>query len=243
MVVFRPSGDCGLTVELGEGISRSLSAKVLALREAVEAHRLPGVVETVPTYRSLLVHYDPLESSQAALIDAIGPLVEELGQTTLQNAKTWQFPVCFDEDLAPDIAEVCAQTRLSKDQIAEAVTTVELVVYMLGFAPGLPYMGDLPESLNIPRKQNPSMGVPPGAVLIATGLSVIYPVGNPSGWWQIGQTPVRLFDKAASTPILLSPGDVVRYDPVDRARFDALAKEVADGRVWVPEGLSDRGAS
>jgi len=228
---FRPSGDTGLTVVLGDTIGPDTSARVMQLKAQIDVAALAGVIETVPTYVSLLVHYRPLATSQAELISAISRMSETTQAEASAEGRHWTLPVCFDGgDLAPDLPFVADWARLSPDEVVRDITEAEQVVYMLGFAPGLPYLGDLPERIAIPRREDPVARVPAGSVLVATGKTVIYPVANPTGWYVVGRTPVRLFDLDQQDPVLLRPGDRVRLRQVSRAEFDDLSARIADGR-------------
>ncbi|MEX0347427.1 MAG: allophanate hydrolase subunit 1 [Rhizobiaceae bacterium] len=209
---FRASGDTGLTVILGDNISPETTARVLNLRTAIETAEFAGVIEVVPTYLSLLVHYDPLETSQATLKEAIVALGNAESSRIRREVASWSFPVCFElAEFAPDLESVASHANLSPADLIEAITNTQQVVYMLGFAPGQPYMGDLPERLAIPRREAPVSNVPKGSVLTATGKTVIYPNSNPTGWHIIGRTPVPIFDKSSPRPALLTPGDHVHF--------------------------------
>ncbi|WP_319529977.1 5-oxoprolinase subunit PxpB [uncultured Cohaesibacter sp.] len=232
-VSYLPCGDCGLTVEFGLGIDRALSQKIMALRAAVEDAGLAGVVETVPTYRSLLIHYDPLETSQADLITAVDPLIAKLDETSEAAATRWDLPICFDEAFSPDLANVADFAKMAREEVMDVLTSVEHFIYMLGFAPGLPYMGDLPEALAIPRKKTPIKHVPKGSVLVATGLTLIYPAVNPTGWHIVGRCPVPIFDPQRENPVLLTAGDRVCFQKVERAEYDEIEASVAAGRYEI----------
>ena len=231
-LTFQPSGDTGLTVIAGDTADRATSAEVLRLRLALEAANLPGVIETVPTYLSLLVHYDPLLTSQADLKQAIETLaIGNAGNLSLQP-RSWTFPICIDgPDFAPDLDNLAEQTGLSQQAIMDDLTGSEQFVYMLGFAPGQPYLGDLPDRLAIPRRQNPVPHVPAGSVLTATGKTTIYPTDNPTGWHVIGRTPVPIFNAQAEQPALLAPGDNVRFHQIDLSEFQHIEDLAANGSL------------
>lgn len=219
-LVFKSSGDTGLTIALGDFISRDTSGRVLRLRQAIEAAGLPGVIETVPTFTSVLVHYSPMLTSQEELKNCIRGLEFDEGETLDTSAKSWLFPICFDgPDFAPDLNDVASWAGISSVDVCDDILKVEQSVYMLGFAPGQPYIGDLPERLNIPRRKEPVLGVASGSVVIATGKTVIYPVSNPTGWHVVGRVPVKLFNSESGRPVLLSPGDKITFRAVDYEEF------------------------
>ena len=225
---FLPSGDTALTVELGDAIERGLSAAVVDLARRIDGAVLEGVVETVPTFRSILVHYDPLVTSAASLAEQIGALLE-LGTAAATDCRQWRIPACYEGDLAPDLKEVAKRTGLSPAQVIEQHSAAAYHVYMLGFLPGFPYLGDLPESLRLPRRESPRVRVPAGSVAIATSLTAVYTYESPGGWHLIGRTPIPFFDLRHDPPALLRPGDTVSFEPIRRETYDRIAAEVANG--------------
>lgn len=232
-VRFLPAGDTALVVEFGDRVDRALSEQVLRLSARVRAAALPGVLETVPTYRSLLVHYDPRLTAGAKLQSTIAKLLKGNADDPAP-ARLWRIPACYAPGHAPDLAEVAERAGFSVDEVVRIHSGTRFHVYMVGFVPGFPYMGDLPASLSLPRRTDPRVRVPAGSIATAVGQTAIYPVESPGGWHLIGATPVRLFDPAAAAPALLSPGDQVRFDPIDVAEFDAIAAAVEQGSYRVP---------
>lgn len=228
-VEFLPSGDTALVVQFGDRIDRALSEAVLRLDANLAEAALPGVVETVPTFRSLLVHYDPLHTSAEALIRAIEALLDRPRQLH-RAAKLWHIPVCYEGDYAPDLAEVAKASGLGPEEVVALHSVTRYHVYMIGFLPGYPYMGDLPEPLRLPRRVDPRVRVPPGSVAIATAMTAVYPFESPGGWHLIGATPVRLFDPQRDPPALLAPGDGVRFEPIGPDRFAELRADDEAGR-------------
>jgi KipI family sensor histidine kinase inhibitor len=235
-VEFLPCGDTALVVQFGDRIDRTLSERVLRLNANLRAAALPGVVETVPTFRSLMVHYDPLATSAAALTGAIETLLEREGSFH-RAAKLWRVPVCYEGDYAPDLEEVAKATALRPEEVVALHSGTRYHVYMIGFLPGYPYMGDLPEKLRLPRRADPRVRVPPGSVAIATAMTAVYTLESPGGWHLIGATPVAFFDPARRPPALLAPGDGVVFEPVAAARYAELREAVRSGAYemrWEP---------
>lgn len=232
-VAFLPCGDTAFTVEFGDKVDRALSARVLVLHRALRDHPLPGVVETVPTFRSLLIHYDPLKTSQKALRDMILPIVST-EMTSELRGKNFNVPVCYDKEVALDLENVASSAGLTAEQVVAIHSETTHYVYMIGFAPGHPYLGDLPDTLTLPRRKDPRPKVSAGTIATAVGMTVIYPFENPCGWHVIGQTPLRLFDQRRSPPNLVGPGDTIRFQPISLEEFrhlDALNVEVSNDRV------------
>ena len=229
-IQYLSSGDTALTVQFGTGIDRELNSRIVALSRRLRQATIPGLRESVPTYRSLLVHYDPLVLTRQQLISYLEPLVESPPELDEVRPAHWRIPVCFEPEFAPDIGHVAAASGLDEDQVIAAMLDTQHHVYMIGFAPGQPYMGDLPAALNIPRRENPVPRVEKGAVVTATGLTIIYAVPNPTGWHVVGRTPVEIFSPGREEPILFTPGDRVTLHRIGRNEFDELAATVGDGR-------------
>ena len=226
---FLPSGDTALVVEFGDRIDRNLSALVLNLRGRVRDADIPGVGEAVPTFRSLMVHYDPLVLRARELEERLMPLLDGLEGHAMVGQR-WLFPTCYEgAEYAPDLADVARAAGLREEEVAALHTGVEHLVYVIGFLPGLPYMGDLPASLALPRRTSPRIRVPAGSVAIATGQTCIYPLESPGGWHIIGRTAVPLFDRRRQYPALLSPGDTVRFVAVGREVYDDMHKASEEG--------------
>jgi KipI family sensor histidine kinase inhibitor len=227
------AGDAALTVEFGSTIDARLVAAVNALDAAIARARegggFPGLVETMPTFRSLTLFYDPLSTGRDALAQALQPLLAAAGESADVAGRTWRLPVCYEGDAAPDLAETARATGLSEDEVVSLHSATEYRVYMLGFLPGFPFMGDLPGPLRLPRRTEPRVRVPAGSVAIATGLTAIYPWESPGGWHLLGRCPLPLFDARRASPSLLAPGDRVRFEAVRWAEHERLAASAKGG--------------
>ena len=228
-VQYLSSGDTALTIQFGTEIERELNSRIVALSHSIAQAAIPGVSETLPTYRSLLVNYDPLVVTREQLVAKLRPLLDSPPDAGDAAPAHWQIPVCFDNAFAPDLAHVAAASGMDEDAVIAAMVEVTHHVYMLGFAPGQPYMGDLPPVLNIPRRENPVARVEKGSLVTATGLTIIYAVPNPTGWHVVGRTPVEIFNLARDEAILFKPGDKVRLRRIERDEFNAVSAQVTDG--------------
>ena len=236
---FLNAGDTALVVEFGDRVDRRLSALVLALDQRLATAKLPGIIETVPTLRSLMIHYDPAVTTHDALEARIEPMLRGLEGKPTQG-RSWTIPVCYEPALGPDLESVAGRTNRTAEAVAELHASVRYRVYMLGFLPGQPYMGDLPQALHLPRRENPRTAVAPGSVAIATTMTSIYPLHSPGGWHLIGRTPVRLFDSSREPPVLLAPADDVMFRPIPLAEFESLdaAAKAGDWQLH-PEGAAE----
>ena len=226
------AGDTALVVEFGDRIDRRLSNLVLALAKRLRDARIDGIVDILPTFRSLMVQYDPLLISSKQLVEQIDRAAQGL-RTTESSGRHWRLPVCYDTQVAPDIAEVCAQTNLSAAQLIERHSAITYHVYMLGFLPGQAYMGDVPAELALPRRQTPRTKIPAGSLAMATTMTCIFPLETPCGWHLIGRSPVRLWDMASGLAPLLAPGDKVTFAPISLREYENLLAKAADGRFQI----------
>lgn len=218
-VRLHPLGDAAVTVEFGRVIDPAIHARVLGLAEALPAlaERHPGIVEWVPTFRSLTLHFDPDSTNAAALFADLQALADA-GRCATAHGQVWTLPVCFDADCAPDLDEVAATRGLTREAAIELLCATEFPVFMLGFLPGFPYLGGLPAALEMPRLATPRLKVPAGSVAIAGRMAAVYPWDSPGGWRLVGRTGVRLFDPTKpDRPALLAPGDRVRWQNSGRA--------------------------
>ena len=220
--------DSAVTVEFGDGIDPALLAQVEAFDHAVIAAvadgRLPGVVETVPTFRSLTILYDPLQTTRTAIDPVLCELLASTHATRGGGGRQWRFPVCYGGEHGPDLEPLAAAVSLSPAEVVRLHAATEVRVYMLGFLPGFPFMGDLPEVLAQPRRSEPRLRVPAGSVATAGRLTAIYPWESPGGWHLLGRCPVPLFSPYWPGAALLQPGDRVSFFPVDAGEFAALER-------------------
>ena len=225
-------GDGALTLEFGDRIDPALNAQVIAARDALAALRLDGISDVVPTWRSLTVHFDPLQLDRQRLAGHLLECAEAPPQESAL-ATRWQIPVVFGDEFGPDLAAVAQATARSESQIIDALCATELRVFLIGFLPGFPYLGELPNWLHLPRLATPRAAVPANSLAIAGAQAAIYPWQSPGGWHLLGRTPVRLFDVGnADRPALLAPGDLLRFTSIDRDEFERLAASDIDPRQW-----------
>jgi KipI family sensor histidine kinase inhibitor len=225
---FRSCGDTAIVIQFGDVIDRHFSEKVLALDAVLAEAAVPGIIETVPTFRSLMVHYDPLETTAAQLRRIIEPLLGRAGGSR-PDTRLWRLPGCYDSCYAPDLEAVARRSGLAPEGVISLHCGEVYHIYMIGFLPGYPYMGDLSPELVLPRREDPRVRVPAGSIATAVGQTAIYPVESPGGWHLIGATPVRLFDPHQSPPALLAPGDRVAFEAIDRDAFEDIGRAVAEG--------------
>jgi KipI family sensor histidine kinase inhibitor len=221
---LRPLGDGGVVAEFGgDQISDAANAAVLALRRALEGDLPHGVVETLPTYRSLLVVFDPLRTTATAVCEAVLAAVPHADPASLPAGRLVTLPVAYGGVHGPDLASLAAEVGLPEQGVIEAHTAQEYRVYMLGFSPGFPYMGTLPGVLRVPRLRSPRTHVPQRTVALAGQQTGVYPVPSPGGWRLIGRTPLRIYDPGREAPFLLDAGDRVRFTAISEPDYERQA--------------------
>jgi KipI family sensor histidine kinase inhibitor len=246
-----PVGDAAATVELGDAIDPALNAAVRALDRSLRERPLPGLVETQPTYRSLLVSFDPRAASHAEM--ALGLLERaRLGGDPLPNGPLRTIPTVYGGEHGPDLPAVAAQCGLREDEVVRLHASAEYTAFMVGFRPGFAYLGTTAEALTVPRLTTPRLRVPAGSVALAGRQTGVYPAASPGGWRLIGRTAARLFNPGADPPSLIQPGDRVRFARVDaldpaplappgRSRLDPALEVLSPGLLTSVQGEPRRG--
>ena len=219
------AGDSGLTVEFGATIDPTLNDRVLALARAIEKLSIDGVIEIVPTYRSLTVYFDLARTDVPSLAQRLGESVQNLPAKPSRAGPTIQIPVLYGNKFGPDLPDVAARADLSPEEVVALHTSVEYRVYMLGFSPGFPYLGMVPEKIATPRLPEPRIQVPAGSVGIAGSQTGIYPQESPGGWRLIGRTPLRLYDPARTKSFLLHVGARVRFVSISQKEYEQRAAQ------------------
>ena len=230
---FLPAGDLAVSVEFGEEISVEVNTRVRALEFLIREKGPAGVLEMVPTFRSLLVYYDAREIGYEALCAALAALVPHASTAVLPPARAVELPCCYDAELGLDLEAAARRLELPVAELVRLHSGAEYLVYFIGFTPGLPYMTGMPERIRLPRLETPRTLVPAQSVGIGGSQCCIYSVDSPGGYWILGRTPLRLYDPGAPDPILLRPGDRVSFRPVDRAEYERIAAQV-EARTWRP---------
>jgi KipI family sensor histidine kinase inhibitor len=229
------AGDCALTVEFDTRIDAAVVDRVGAFDRAVAAAcargELPGVVETMPTFRSLTVLYDPLRTRRSALEPALQRLLADDAAAAPPAPRRWRLPTVYGGAHGADLQDVAAAVGLAPSAVIDLHAATEFTVFMIGFMPGFAFIGGLPSVLSVPRLREPRLRVPAGSVAITGPLTAVYPWESPGGWRLIGRCPARLFDAQATPPALLAPGDRVRFEAVPEPRYVELDAAVRAGEI------------
>ncbi len=217
-----------MVVEFGDEIHPDIHRQVLALDHVLGREPFPGLQETVPTYRSLLVYYDPLQITWDEAVKHVTDALRRSTEVPLPEPTEVEIPVIYGGEFGPDLEFVAEYHGLSVDEVIRLHTSVTYTVYMLGFAPGFVYLGGLPDRLATPRLPTPRLSVPAGSVGIAGRQTGIYALSTPGGWRIIGRTPWTMLDLQRDPPTPLKPGDRVRFVPVDGQK----RHRAWNGRFW-----------
>ena len=227
---FLDAGEAALVVQFGETVDPAINDRVLALDAALRADPPAGTREFVPTYRSLMIHYDPLQIDRDTLVAIVRKMMATVAEWR-GDGTSWTLPCCYDPALAEDIDEAAKLLRLARDEVATLHAKATYRVYMCGFTPGQTYLGGVPDALKISRRPTPRPPHPAGSVLIGGGLCTIAPFVMPTGWYVIGQTPERLYAAERKHAFLIQAGDILRFEPIDLATFRDLEARAAGGEV------------
>ena len=219
---LRPVGDRGLLVEYGDAVAPEINRKVRVVALALEQARPAGMVEAIPTYRSLLIIYDPVKTDVARLEQALDDLEGRLDEIRIPQPKTVEVPVLYGGDCGPDIAFVAQHARLSVEDVILIHSGTPYQIYMMGFTPGFAYLGGLPEAIHAPRLETPRVLVPAGSVGIANNQTGIYPIPSPAGWRIIGRVPIKLFDPTKPEPFLYRAGDFIKFTAISETEYERL---------------------
>ncbi len=224
-----PAGDLALVVEFGNEISNACNEKVGQLNQSLKRNNIRGIVETVPTYRSLLIYYDPLQLSFKKLSRYIRSATRAAGVTTAVTRRRVTIPVCYGGQYGEDLADVAQHTGMSEEEVISLHSSVDYRIFMMGFLPGFPYLGGMDPRLKTPRLSNPRTSIPAGSVGIGGEQTGVYPIASPGGWRLIGRTPLKLYDREGEKPTIYQAGDFIRFQPVGEEEYLRIEEQVKLG--------------
>ena len=220
-----PANDSSLLIEFGDSIDYSINARVYSLQHEIErSHLIDAVIETIPSYRSLLVEYDIATLDYVEIRDQVAALIEKTvtadGLVTEIGSDSHQIPVAYGGEFGPDLETVAEHAGIDVDEVIAIHSGTDYHVFMLGFAPGFPYLGGMDERIACPRLSTPRTRVPAGSVGIAEAQTGVYPNESPGGWQLIGRTPVALFDVDSDPPAAMLPGTQVNFAPISHEEYE-----------------------
>ena len=216
-VRFLPAGDSALVAEFGREVDEAVNQRVHDMARWLEMCRIPGVTEVLPTFRSLMVFYDPTKLSYAALVRKLGQYRTAAETGMAMEKKVLQVPCCYD---GPDLDGMTALTGLSREEIIAIHSGVDYKIYMMGFLPGFVYLGGLDKRICLPRVETPRTRIEPGSVGIGGSQTGVYPVASPGGWRILGRTYLKFYDPNRTEPILCRAGQYIRFVPISREAYE-----------------------
>lgn len=252
---FTPLGDCAVTITLASTADEEAHRTIRAAVQRLSDHSIPGIIDLVPAFTSIVVHYDPVQVRDAAagpagqagppgaaadardglpydlIIESIRSALDGLTAAELPPPRVVEIPVCYGGDLGPDLDDIAQRHSLSPDEIIRLHAAGDYLVHMVGFMPGFAYLGGLDPRLATPRRSSPRTVVPAGSVGIGGSQTGVYPLPSPGGWNLIGRTPIAIFDPLRTPPTLLGTGDRVRFRAISRAEYDSqlAARDAVEG--------------
>ena len=235
-IKFCNQGESGLVVELGTTIDQEINATVHRLAASLQQEFTVGIDAVVPTYRSLMIYFNPLQVSR----DEIKLRAEKIYANVSAEAAAEQqsrvvtIPTCYGGDFGPDLPFVASNAGLEPAEVIRIHTSAAYKLYMIGFTPGFPYLGGMSDKIATPRLQKPRTCIPAGSVGIAGTQTGLYPMESPGGWQLIGRTPLKVFDPAAENPFLYVAGDYLKFEPVTPAEYAELEAAVK-ARTYQPK--------
>lgn len=224
-----PLGETALVVQLGDSINTETHNWVKSLVKYLDQHPFEGMIEYVPAYTTVTVYYDPLyflskenESPYTGVARLIEHILSSIEPDAEGTGREMQIPVCYGGTFGPDLEMVAEHNGLTPEEVIRIHTSGEYLVYMIGFAPGFPYIGGMSDKIAMPRRSSPRVAIPVGSVGIAGGQTCIYPIETPGGWQLIGRTPLRLFQPDEASPSLLEAGDQIRFVSISEEEYYAI---------------------
>ena len=220
-------GDCGIVCDFGSEVNRSTNINVIKLfhhvKKEVLKGNLNGILNYTPSYNKLIINFDLEKINSSKIVEFLNSV--DFSKLKLsQNSNKWIIPICYDFDM--NLGNISKTLKMDKDEIINIHLNTDFFVYMVGFIPGHPFMGDLDSKLFLNRLKTPRVKIPPGSVGIVEKFCNIYPYESPGGWNIIGRTPTKLFNaQNESSPCLLSPGDSVKFKSISKKEFEKLINE------------------
>ena len=226
---YLTAGDKAIVLEFGNEISKKLNLLVRKMYYCISKENIEGIEEIIPTYRSLIVYYNPQKVKYADLVQQLKELEKSVTGITLPAVHINEIPVLYGGEYGPDLEFVAQFNKLSVKEVINFHTEKEYFIYMLGFSPGFPYLGGMSDKIAAPRLEKPRLKVSEGSVGIAGKQTGIYPIKSPGGWQIIGRTPIKLYDPKKEPPFLLKSGDYIKFYPINQKQFKEVEKKIDEG--------------
>lgn len=238
-----PAGERGIVIEFGKIIDANLNALVHRTAQLLRSEMAGEIIEVVPTYRSVMVYFDPLRNKRFDVLRRIEEILTTVkGSTEIDSqAKVVYIPVCYGDKFGPDLNYVAQHNALSVEEVITIHTSTPYLVYMIGFTPGFPYLGGMSERIATPRLEQPRSRIPAGSVGIAGSQTGVYPIESPGGWQLIGRTPVSVFNSKSDKPFLFEAGDYLQFVSISPEEYNKIKLDVTNGTYMLTVGSLDGG--
>ncbi len=225
-IKFLTAGDSAIVMEFGDTIEKEINARIAAVVENLKNKKIDGILDILPTYRSILINYDPVKISYGEMMDILKGLSKSDSNKQSDEVRLIEIPTLYGGEYGPDIDFVAENAKMSKEEVIKIHSGTDYLVYMMGFIPGFTYLGGLDERIATPRLKSPRLKIDPGSVGIAGSQTGMYPLESPGGWQLIGRTPLKLFDDTKEPPVFIQAGNYIRYVPIDQKEYDKIKNEV-----------------
>ena len=226
--IIKPIGDQAALICFGDEINPEINSSVMALQKAIEKRKISGVYQTVPSFTSLMVCYDPCATDFEQIKQQVEKCAETLKNSGAKSGNVIEIPVCYGNKYGEDLAYVAQHAGLSEEEVITIHSGRSYRIYMIGFLPGFPYLGGLDERIFTPRLESPRTKIPEGSVGIGGEQTGIYPMESPGGWQLIGRTPLKLYRPEATAP-LYETGDEIRFVPISEEEFEEIYRKERAG--------------
>lgn len=240
-VKFLKAGDKALVMEFGDSISKDINAKIALALEELKEIKADGIIDVLPTYRSILINYEPSKIRFNELLDLLKSIKLDGAKKGEGKVKLIEIPTLYGGEYGPDISFVAEHAKLSEEEVIKIHSGTDYLVYMMGFLPGFTYLGGLDERLVTPRLKSPRLKIEAGSVGIASNQTGMYPVESPGGWQLIGRTPLKLYDESKNPPVFIEAGNYIRYVPINEDDYKKIEEEVKEGKYQVVIKEVERG--
>lgn len=237
---FLPMGDGAIVMEFANEISKEVNARIRQTTKAIEK-TIEGVIEVLPTYRSITIFYRPDQITYDELVTKL-QTIKEGNEEGDSLSRRIEIPTVYGGEYGPDLAYVAQHASLSEEEVIRIHTGTDYLVYMLGFSPGFTYLGGLDERIATPRLESPRVKIPAGSVGIAGSQTGMYPSESPGGWQLIGRTPLKLYDPKKEPPVFIQAGDYIRYVAITESEYAEIEEQVNAGRFQVKMEWMEGGA-